>query len=86
MQYGLLSILTLFLLKSAKKWDSAVQKTRLDEGGLWGVLKMTIQTKYLLLHHTVLILVLSCIFFVVKEYICESSEKIGPLVFVKMAV
>ena len=36
MQYDLLSILTPFLLKSAKKWDSAVQKTKLDEGGLWG--------------------------------------------------
>ena len=39
MQYGLLSILTPFLLKLAKKWDSAVQKTKLDEGGLWGVPK-----------------------------------------------
>ena len=85
MQYDLLSILTPFLLKSAKKWDSAVQKTQSDEGGPWGVLKMEIWTKYLILHHTVLILVLSCIF-LVKESICESSEKIGPSVFVKTAV
>ena len=62
MQYNLLSILTPFLLKSAKKWDSAVQKTKSEEGGLWGVLKMAIRTKYLILHHTVLVLVLSCIF------------------------
>ena len=57
MQYDLLSILIL-LLKSAKKWDSAVQKTKSDEGGLWGVLKMAIRTKYPILPHTVLILVL----------------------------
>ena len=62
MKYDLLSILTPFLLKSAKKWDSAVQKTKSDEGGLWGVLKMAIWTKYLILHHIVLVLVLFCIF------------------------
>ena len=83
MQYDLLSILTPFLLKSAKKWDSAVQKTKSEEGGLSGVLKMAIWTKYLILHHTVLILGLSCYLFGVKESICESSEKIRPSVFVK---
>ena len=31
-----------------------------------------------------LILVLSCFFFVVKESICESFKKIEPSVFVKM--
>ena len=32
MQYDLLSILTPFLLKSVKKWDGAVQKTKSEEG------------------------------------------------------
>ena len=75
MQYDLLSILTPFLLKSAKKWDSAVQKTKSDEGGLWGVLKMAIQTKYLILHHTMLILVLSCIFLWSKNRFVKVLKK-----------
>ena len=36
MQNDLLSILTPFLLKSAKKWDSAAQKTKLDKGVFGG--------------------------------------------------
>ena len=47
MQYDLLIILTLFLLKSAKKWDSAVQKSNSDEGVCGGVLKVAIWTKYI---------------------------------------
>ena len=85
MQYGLLSILTPFVLKSAKKWDSAVQKTKLDEGVGGGPKndnsdQISYFTPYCVDFGTVLYL------FVVKEYICESSEKIGPFVFVKMAV
>ena len=78
MQYDLLSILTPFLLKSAKKWDSAVQKTKSDEGGLWGVLKMTIWTKYFILHHTVLVLVLSCIFLWSKNPFVKVPRKLDP--------
>ena len=39
MQFGLLNILTPFLLKSAKKWDSQPKKKKKtphsDKGGLW---------------------------------------------------
>ena len=41
MQYEPLSILTPFLLKSAKKWDSAALKTKSGKG-VCGGLKMTI--------------------------------------------
>ena len=57
MKYDPLSILTLFLLKSAKKWDSAALKTKSGKGGLWGGLKMTIWSKYFILHDILLILV-----------------------------
>ena len=86
MQYDLLGILTPFLLKSAKKWDSAVQKTKLEEGGLWegpengNSDQISYFTPYCVDFGDVLYL------FMVKESICESSEKIGPSVFVKMAV
>ena len=86
MRYDLLSILTPFLLKSAKIWDSAVQKTKSDEGGLWGGPEngnsdqKSYFTPYYVDFGAVLYL------FVVKESICESSEKIGPSVFVKTAV
>ena len=55
MQYDPLSILTPFLLKSAKKWDSAALKTKSGKGGLCGGLKMTIWSKYFILHDIVLI-------------------------------
>ena len=74
MQYDLLSILTPFLLKLAKKWDSAVQKPKLEEGGSVGVLKMAVWTKYLILHHTVYILVLSCIFLWSKIHLWKFWE------------
>ena len=61
MQYDPLSILTPFLLKSAKKWDSAALRTKSGKGGLWGVWNMTIWAKYFILHNTLLILVLLCI-------------------------
>ena len=61
MQYDPLSILTPFLLKSAKKWDSAALTTKYGKGGLWGGLKMTIWSKYFILHDILLILVLLCI-------------------------
>ena len=86
MRYDLLSILTPFLLKSAKKWDSAVQKTKSEEGGLWGGPEngnsdqISYFTPYCVGFGAVLYLI------VVKESICESSEKIGPSVFVKTAV
>ena len=85
MQYDLLSILTPFLLKSAKKWDSAVQKTNSDEGVCGGpengnLDQISYFTPYCVDFGAVLYL------FVVKESICESSEKIGPSVFVKTAV
>ena len=82
MQYDLLSILTPLLLKSAKKWDSAVQKTKSDEGGPENdnLDQIFYFTPYCVGFGAVLYL------FVVKESICESSEKIGPSVFVKMAV
>ena len=82
MQYDLLSILTPFLLKSAKKWDSAVQKTKSDEGGSVGgpendnLDQIFYFTPYCFGFGAVLYL------FVVKESICESSKKIGPSVFV----
>ena len=40
MQYDPLSILTPFLLKSVKKWDSAARKTKSGKGGLWEVQKL----------------------------------------------
>ena len=61
MQYGPLSILTPSLLKSAKKWDSATLKTKSGKGGSVGGLKMTIWSKYFILHDILLILVLLCI-------------------------
>ena len=44
MQYDLLSILTPYLLKSAKKWVGAAQKTNSDKGGL----KITIWVKFVI--------------------------------------
>ena len=85
MQYDLLSILTPFLLKSAKKWDSAVQKNKSDEGGLWGVLKMTIWTKYSYFTPYCIDFGAVLYLFLVKESICESSEQIGPSILVKIA-
>ena len=56
MQYDPLSILTPFLLKSAKKRGSAALKTKSGKGGL----KMTIWSKYFILHDILLILVQLC--------------------------
>ena len=54
MQYDPLSILTPSLLKSAKKGDSAALKTKSGKGSLGG-LKMTIWSKYFILHDILLI-------------------------------
>ena len=47
---------------------------------------MAIWIKYLILHHNCVDFGAVLYFFVVKESICESSEKIGPSIFVKMTV
>ena len=62
MQNDPLSILTPFLLKSARKWDSAAPKTK-SGNGVGGGPKMTIWAKYFILHDILLILhvVLLCI-------------------------
>ena len=63
MQYDLLSILTPFFIEIGQKMRRCPpKKLNRMRGVLWGVLKRAIWTKYLILHHTVFILVLSCIF------------------------
>ena len=76
MQHDPLSILTPFSLKSAKKWDSAAQKTEFDKGGSVGGLKIKIWVKYLISHHILLIFVADVYLFEVKESSSESFAKI----------
>ena len=45
MQYDLLNISTLFLMKSVEKWGSAAQKT-IFEGVVWGVMKSAFFTNF----------------------------------------
>ena len=73
MQYDLPSILTPFLLKSAKKWDSAVQKTKSDGGVCAGpkndnLDQISYFTPYCVDFGAILYLL------VVKESICESQK------------
>ena len=86
MQYDPLSILTPFILKLAKKWDSAALKTKSGKGGLWGGLKndnldqIFYFTWYFIDFSAVMYL------FEVKESILKSFVKIGPSMLKKMAV
>ena len=84
MHYDLLSILTPFLLKSAKKWNSAVQKTKSDEGVCGPENGNSDHISYFTPYYVDFVALLYL--FLVKESICESSEKIGPSVFIKTAV
>ena len=85
MQYDPLSILTPFLLESAKKWDSAALETKSDKGGLWGsknenLAQIFYFTWYFVDFSTVMYL------FEVKESTLKSFVKIGPSMLKKMAV
>ena len=85
MQYDPLSILTPFLLKSAKKWDSATLKTKSDKGGLWGSENDNlVQIFYFIWYFTDFSVVMYL--FEVKESILKSFVKIGPSMLKKMAV
>ena len=87
MQYDPLSILTPFLLKSAKKWDSAALKTKSGKGGgsVGGLKNDNLDqifyfTWYFIDFSAVMYL------FKVKESTFKSFVKIGLSVLNKMAV
>ena len=86
MQYDPLSILTPFLLKSAKKWDSAALKTKSGKGGLWGGLKndnlgQIFYFKWYFIDFSAVMYL-----FKVKESTFKSFVKVGLSVLNKMAV
>ena len=77
------SILTPFSSKSAKKWDDATQKTKLDEGSKGG-LKITNLCYYLSFVSFFTNVEAYIHVFEVKESIFQGFEKIRPFVFPKM--
>ena len=85
MQYDPPSILTPFLLKSAKKWDSATLKTKSGKGVCGGSENYSLGqifyfTWYFIDFSAVMYL------FEVKESTLRSFLKIGPSMLKKMAV
>ena len=86
MQNDPLSILTPFLLKSVKKWDSAALKTKSGKGSLWGGSKndnlgqIFYFTWYFIDFSAVMYL------FEVKESTLKSFVKIRPSMLKKMVV
>ena len=85
MQYEPLSILTPFLLKSAKKWDSAALKTKSGKGVCGGsendnLVQIFYFTWYFIDFSAVMYL------FEVKESTLKSFIQIGPSMLKKMAV
>ena len=81
-----LSILTPFSSKSAKKWEGAAQKTKLDEGGPRGGLEITILCYYLSFVHFFTNVEAKVHVSEVKESIFQGFEKIQPFVFSKTLV
>ena len=85
MQYDPLSILTPFLLKSAKKWDSAALKTKSGRGSVGGSENDSlVQIFYFTWYFTDFSAVMYL--FEVKESTLKSFVIIGPSMLKKMAV
>ena len=78
-----LSILTPFSTKSAKKWEGAAQKTKLDEG-VQGGLEITILCYYLSFVHFFTKVEANVHVLEVKKSIFQGFEKNQPSVFFRI--